>query len=63
MMTDYFCAVTVTCGHKGCNKEAYIETGHSTACKLLQHKLMWHCQQHHGEQRDDLSMCKIEEYE
>lgn len=62
-MTDYFCAVTVHCGHKGCDKEAYIETGHSTACKLLQHKLEWYCSNHSDEQQDDVSICKIKERE
>lgn len=68
-MTAYFCAITVHCGHGwnkqskkfGCNKTAYIETGHTTATRLLQHELEWFCSEHKNEQVDDLSGMTIKE--
>jgi len=68
-MTAYFCAVTVHCGHGwnkkakqgNCSKTAYIECSRGMAEQLLQHKVEWFCQQHHGEQTNDLSDMNIEE--
>jgi len=52
-MTEYAFTTTVHCGHDGCQKTAYHETGsHYIAYQVRKRQRCWYCDEHISEQGD-----------